>query len=171
MVNSRYRLALTAWLLSVASRLPISSTMSLRRSMFWSTRTNRRSASTFLALNREIPAASSKIPRRSLAEACRSRSTLPCSIRLYASTPTPVPRNRSLTSLRRQGWPLMAYSPSPLRKTRRLTCTSSASWLKIRVELSRIRTTSALLAGLRPPSAEPLKITSAISAPRKALAL
>ena len=145
--------------------------MSLSRSMFWSTRTSRRSASTFLVLNREMPAASSNIPRRSLAEACNKRSTFPCSIKLYASTPTPVPRKRSLTSLRRQGWLLIAYSPSPLRNTRRLTCTSSASWLKTRVLLSRIKMTSALLDGLRPPSAEPLKMTSAMSAPRRALAL
>ena len=62
--------------------LSTSSTMSESRSRFCSTRSSRRSASIFLALKRLMPAASSKIMRRSRAEDCRRTSTLPCSMTL-----------------------------------------------------------------------------------------
>lgn len=54
-----------------------------------------------LRLEAADAAASSNIARRSLGEACSRRSTFPCSMML-ASTPTPVPRNRSLMSFSQQ---------------------------------------------------------------------
>ena len=81
-VCSLYRRALPAWARTPRRRLSTSSTMSDNRSRFWSTRSSRRRASSFLSLKRLMPAASSKIMRRSLAEDCKSTSTLPCSITL-----------------------------------------------------------------------------------------
>ena len=52
------------------------------RSRFCSTRSSRRRASIFLALKRLMPAASSKIIRRSRGDDCSSTSTLPCSMTL-----------------------------------------------------------------------------------------
>src|SRR5437762_2745112 len=54
--------------------------MSRSRCRFCSTRSSRRSDSIFLTLKRLIPAASSKIIRRSSVDACKSASTRPCSM-------------------------------------------------------------------------------------------
>ena len=76
----RYFAALTAWLRIVLNYASTSSTISVNRETFWSTRSILRSASTFRDLKRLMPAASSKTIRRAETFACRIWSTRPCSM-------------------------------------------------------------------------------------------
>jgi hypothetical protein len=85
-----------------------------------------RSAATFRARNRVVPAASSMKCRISSGFALTSCSTRPCSMIAYAFVPTPVPRKSSVMSFRRHGAWLMKYSESPERSTGRVTRISLA---------------------------------------------
>ena len=81
----------------------------------------------------------------------------------------PVPASRSRMSRSRQGLRLIRYSPSPLRYTRRVMWTSGVS---IGSRLVGVVEVSVISAEFMPRRlAEPLKITSAISLPRRLLTL
>ncbi len=82
------------------------------------------SACFFRALYLVMPAASSMSMRRSSGRAETMSPILPCSMMEYALVPTPVPRKRSVTSLRRTWVLLIRYSLVPSRKRRRVTAIS-----------------------------------------------
>ena len=80
----------------------------------------------------------------------------------------PVSISRSWISFRRQSVPLMRYSERPSRNTRRVSATSLNATFSGPSQSAMVRVTSAMPSGLR--FSVPLKITSAISPPRKAFA-
>src|SRR5207249_680343 len=80
-----------------------------------STAASLRSVSVFFALNRLMPAASSKISRRSVVDAWSNSSTRPWAMTVYPPAPAPLPRKISLMSFSRDIWPLIRYSPVPSR--------------------------------------------------------
>ncbi len=127
-----------------------------------------RSASRFSRLNLVIPAASSNTTRRSSGFDDRIWSICPCAMIEYAVRPIPVSANRSWMSLSRHNIPLIRYSPRPSRNTRRVIATSLNSTRSASSHSPSVSVTSAIPSGLR--FSVPLKITSAISPPRSALA-
>ena len=117
----------------------------------------------------EMPAASSMRERRSSGRLVKMASSLPWLIIEWVSLPRPESWRMSVMSSRRAGEPLMRYSLSPERYMRRVTTTSSKSTGRVWSELSRVRSTSATLTGLR--AEEPAKTTSSMAWPRSCLAL
>ena len=121
--------------------------------------------SIFLFLYFATPAASSKMPRRSMGLASANVMTFPWEMMLRLDLPSPVSRNRSTTSLSLTLFRLIRYSASPLsRYRRRVTSSSSFSVFRIWALLSKTSVTSAIFRGLR--SADPEKMTSLIFSPR-----
>ena len=125
--NFRYSRAVSDCSRSGSIRAFISPKMSSTRERFMRVFSMRRSASLRRARYFTMPAASSKIWRRSSLLEERISSTRPCPTSEYPSRPTPVSRNRSITSFNRQAARLIVYSLSPVRYTRRAMATSSYS--------------------------------------------
>ena len=127
------------------------------------------SASLFFDLYFVIPAASSKIKRRSSGLELKIRSILPCSIKEYDSAPIPVPINNSKISLSLTCVLLIKYSLSPERKSLREIVTSPYSIGSILDSLEKVSETSAKPTPIL--LSVPLKITSSILEPRIAFTL
>ena len=90
----------------------------------------------------------------------------------YARVPTPVPRNSSVMSIRRQAALLISYSLSPLRKSRRVTVISPKPAYcggTSRPSFWKVSETSAMPVAGR--DSDPEKITSSMARPRRCFAL
>ena len=142
--------------------------MSSSRSRFASVASSLRSASRFCALYFVMPAASSKIARRSSGRDDRIMSILPCSMIEYAERPMPVSMKSCWMSFSRHGVLFSRYSLLPSLKTRRVIVTSCQSSPSCSSHSEKVIETSAIPTPAR--ESVPLKITSAISPPRSALA-
>ncbi len=164
-----YCCAREAWRSSGFSCRSISAAISCTRassaSMFFSLR----AARSLRILCFKMPAASSTSTRRSSGRPCSTFCSEPWLMMECASRPSPESFKMSMTSMRREGLPLIRYSLSPLRYMRRVTTTSVKSSGRVPSELSSTRSTSAkptaCLAEL------PANMTSSIDAPRRCLAL
>ena len=129
----------------------------------------RRTASFLRRRYLAIPAASSKIVRRSSGRLFRISSILFCPMMDMEPLPRPVSAIKSTISFKRQLFLLMEYSLSPLRNKRLVRLTSSKSISKAWSLLSKFKVTSATPKALR--LLLPEKMTSSILLPRRYFAL